>query len=424
MAKSTTTKRGGRVLLARWGRHRCAWDADEVAAHLMGCRAQMVRGLARKSPWAGLEIETLDSCFGLAAAIIAKVAVSGQRPEWRTPRDLEKAQIAAYRYQALDHWKRVNAQSREGDRHAVVFDPERHASDHKPMDRLFDQPDLHTIERDLLAELADDRLRAFWTIVLHEQVPFKTAGDRLGLSKSAVMACTRGGRVAFANYLERRADGDLCRDRSLDITAKLAGTASAWRVERAEAHLESCYLCALIHEPRTSAIQRGILDLAPTGLVLRLLARAGDAASAPAVRIAESGSSSRTVAACVAAALSVVGTSVVVEQRSQNPRSNVQRRSRVAPTAAVGRGFTKAQRAIPVAPSARKKASVGATPRRPTHRARQVRGKVPRPARYRPVPVRRIRSKVSAHPDEFDVEVRPPLTTTPPSTRLPKSCRR
>lgn len=414
MSKATTTERKGR-LLSRWGRHCGEWDADEVAAHLMECRAQVVRGLARKTPWAGLDDETLDSCFGHAAAVIVKVAASGQRPEWRTPRDLEKAQIAAYRHQAFDHWKRANAQSRQSDRYAIAFDPDRHASDHTPIDRLFDQPDLHTIERDLLAELADDRLRAFWTIVLREQAPFKTAGDRLGLSKPAVMACTRRGRAAFANYLDRRADGELCRDRSSDIAASLAGTAPPWRIERAEAHLESCYACALIHEPGTSAIERGILGIAPTGLILRLLSRAGDAASVPAMRIAESGSGTRAVAAGLAA-LSVAGTGVAVQERAQQSQTTLEQGSSTAPTAPARRAAPLRRPAAPAAGTlgARRSAPPAVSATRRGQAARRITRKRPESTRRRKTPGRRVDNAVLPPRGEFDLEISGRSITPPP----------
>jgi len=308
-AKEVEAERRGPVLLARRGR---CWDAQAVAEHLMSRRAQMVCGLKRKTPWAGLDADTLDSCFGHGAAVIARVAASGQRPEWRRPKDLEKAQIAAFRHQALDHWKRINAQSRQGDRLAVAFDPERHASPDTPMDRLFEQPDLHAIQRDLLAELADPDLRAFWGVVLGEAGTFKTAGDRLGLTKAQVMARTRAGRSAFARYLDRRETGELCRERGGDIVALRAGTANSVRAERAEAHLESCYACSLVHEPHTGAFERGILGVAPIDVLLRLATRAGEVASVPATRWTEAGAGARLVTAAIAA-LTVAGSGLGIE---------------------------------------------------------------------------------------------------------------
>ena len=308
-AKEVEAERRGPVLLARRGR---CWDAQAVAEHLMSRRAQMVCGLKRKTPWAGLDADTLDSCFGYGAAVIARVAASGQRPEWRRPKDLEKAQIAAFRHQALDHWKRINAQSRQGDRLAVTFDPERHASPDTPMDRLFEQPDLHAIQRDLLAELADPELRAFWSVVLGEAGSFKTAGDRLGLTKAQVMARTRAGRSAFAGYLDRRETGELCRERSGDIVAMHAGTMNALLAERAKAHLECCYACSLIHEPHTGAFERGILGVAPIDVLLRLATRAGEVASVPATRWTEAGAGTRLVGGAVAA-LTVAGSGLGIE---------------------------------------------------------------------------------------------------------------
>ena len=272
----------------------------------------MVYGLRRKTPWAGLDLETLDSCYGHGAAVISRVAASGQRPEWRSRHDLEKAQVAAFRHQALDHWKRVNAQSRRGDRLAVVFDPERHAAPDAPMDRLFEQPDLHAIQRDLLAELGDAELRVFWAAVFGEEAGFKAAGDRLGLDKAQVMARTRAGRTAFASYLDRRETGELCRGRAEDIAALRAGSADEPGAERAEAHLECCYACSLIHRPHVGAFERGILGAAPTGLLLQLLRRASDVASVPAARWTEMGGAAR-VAAGGLAALTAAGTGIGVE---------------------------------------------------------------------------------------------------------------
>ncbi len=314
----------------------------------MSCREQMVCGLKRRSPWAGLDPDTLDSCFGHGAAVIARVAASGQRPEWRRAEDLEKAQIAAFRHQALDHWKRVNAQSRQADRLAVAFDPERHAPQETPMERLFEQPDLHTIERDLLAELADSELRAFWSVVLGDGGSFKTAGDRLGLTKAQVMARTRAGRSAFASYLDRRETGELCRERGENIVALRAGTANDFRAERAEAHLEACYACSLVHEPHTGAFERGILGAAPVGLLLRLATRAGEIASVPATRWAEAGAGARLAAGAIAA-LTVAGSGIGIGTATRDrpitsgPRPSAKRE---APAVVIG-GFPKPQRLLP-----------------------------------------------------------------------------
>ncbi|MCW3011142.1 MAG: hypothetical protein JWO90_1546 [Solirubrobacterales bacterium] len=316
----TARQRSTRFLRPRRVRGQMVWDADEIAAYLLDRQRQIVRGLGRRSPWAGMDDETLDSCYHHAAAVIAKVAEDGQRADWSKPQDLERAVVSAFRHQAYDHWKRVNAQHRQADRHTVPFDPERHAPDDTPLDRLFEQPDLHTIKRDLLSELQDPRLRQFWTVVLTEEISFRAAGDRLGLSKVAVSACTKQGRAAFAGYLSRRASGQLCRDRTLDIAAHRAGIEDLARTERALAHLESCYACALVHEPRTSAIQRGILSLAPTGLILRMLSRAGDVAATPAMRIADSGSGSRAVAAGLAAL--AVGTGAGVQLVEDSTKVN------------------------------------------------------------------------------------------------------
>ncbi len=315
-SSKAASRRREPLLLARHGR---AWDADLVAAHLMSCQRQMVLGLGRRTPWAGLDAETLDSCFGHGAAVIARVAASGQRPEWRTAKDLEKAQVAAFRHQALDHWKRVNAHSRRGDRLAVAFDPERHAAPDAPMDKLFEQPDLLVVQRDLLVELEDLGLRAFWRVVLTESVSFKAAGDQLGLDKAEVMARTRAGRTAFAAYLDRRETGELCEQRSADILALRAGAADERCVERAEAHLEACYACSLVHTPHDGAIERGILGAAPVGFLLRLAMRAGDVASVPTTRWTEAGTGARLVAGGLAA-LTVAGTGAGIDAATTHHR--------------------------------------------------------------------------------------------------------
>lgn len=324
-------RRGGRRLLARRGR---SWDAEEVADHLMSCRAQMVRGLGFKTPWVGLDPETLDSCFGHGAAVIAKVAASGQRPEWRTAGDLEKAQIAAFRHQALDHWKRVNAQSRRGDRLTISFDPEYHAPEDAPMDRLFELPDLVAIQRDLLAELANPDLRAFWHAVLGDAGSFKKAGDALGLTRAQVTARTRVGRAAFSSYIDRRESGALCRERGSDIAALHGGDAGELQIERAEAHLEACYACSLIHRPRNGAFERGILSAAPIGLLLRLTSRASELATIPAARWTEAGAASRLAAAGLAAltvAVSGAGIEAATQDRRAPPRTAPRPEARTPP---------------------------------------------------------------------------------------------
>ncbi len=298
-----------RVLLRprrRGGRER--WDADEIADYLMSIRRRLLRALARRTPWAGLDAETLESCYSHGAAVVVRLAVSGGRVEWRGAKDLERAQIAAFRHQALDHWKRVNAESRRGDRDSVAFDPNLHSPEASPIERLFEQPDLHVVQRDLLAELDDLQLKRFWSAILNDSATFKEAGDALGLTKREVAASTRVGRTRFAGYLDRREAGELCRDRARDIARVKAGTCDADQRERAEAHLQCCYACALVFEPETSAIQRGILGVAPTGFLLRLLMRATDIASSPVARVADSGSAARAIA--VGAAAVAVGAGV------------------------------------------------------------------------------------------------------------------
>jgi hypothetical protein len=36
------------------------WDSDQVAEHLMSCRRQMTYGLGSRSPWAGMDPESLE----------------------------------------------------------------------------------------------------------------------------------------------------------------------------------------------------------------------------------------------------------------------------------------------------------------------------------------------------------------------------
>lgn len=314
--EGSTQRAGQRPLPFRRGR---SWEAQQVAAHLMACRAQIVCGLRRRTPWAGLDDDTLDSCFGHGAAVIAQVAASGERPDWRSVKDLEKAQIAAFRHQALDHWKRANALSRQGDRHAVLFDPERHAAAHAPLERLFAGPDLHEIARDLLADLDDGELRAFWALVLGEGLTFKPAGDRLGLTKAEVMARTRAGRSTFARHLERRESGELCRDRSRDIAARRAGSADEAGVERAAAHLECCYACALVHQPQQGgAFERGLLGMGPVALVLRLTTEASQRASSVAARWSSADAGARLAAGGLAA-LTVAGSGVALHAATDAP---------------------------------------------------------------------------------------------------------
>ncbi len=302
------------------------WDPDEVAAHLLSCERQIVHGLERRTPWAGIDPETRISLYGHAAAVIARIAASAQRPDWRTPRDLERAQVAAYRHQAQDHWRAVNAQSRHGERHTVRFDEELHQVGEAPLDRLFEQPDLLSIARDLVAEIAEEELRDFWIVVFTEGISFTQAGVRLEMKKSEVIAATRNGRAIFESYLERRASGELCVERFRDIEAKRAGVASAFRIERAEAHLESCYSCAIIYDPGASALGRGLLGVAPTALVMRFMTRAGEAAS---TRLAESSAVSRAAAVAVtaaAAAGSGLGVKAVVERPAADRPAAIERR--------------------------------------------------------------------------------------------------
>lgn len=400
---------------------RGSWDPDEVAAHLMSRQDEIVRGLARKSPWVGLEDDTMASCYGHGAAVIARVAASGQRPEWRTTKDLERAQVAAYRHQALDHWKRVNTQSRRGERFTVAFDPERHAVGDTPVDRLFDQPDLLSIERDLLVELIDDDVRAFWTVVLREHHTFKDAGDRLGLTKATVMAYTRAGRTAFAAYLERRKTGQLCEERSRDVLAQRAGTATPLRAERGEAHLESCYACALVHEPGTSAFQRGLLGLAPTGWILRLLFRSGEGPTSPVLRtVLESSSGSRALATGLAAA-AIAGTGVGVQVTRDAPASPPQaQRSEILPSALPRpvTSVTVTDRGAAGPPPIVEPAGIAASERRAAPRTDE-RSRRRRRARPRPQAAPSPAPAPISPSEEFGFERQATTTAPPPTASAP-----
>src|SRR5690242_6171752 len=56
-------------LLPPFGRR--AWNCDEVARHLMQRRRPIIRGLARRSPFFGIDDDTLEGLYGEAAAKIA-----------------------------------------------------------------------------------------------------------------------------------------------------------------------------------------------------------------------------------------------------------------------------------------------------------------------------------------------------------------
>ena len=196
-------------------------------------------GCARDRPGRDSTRRTLQSCFGHGAAIVAHVATnSGKRPDWRNPKDLEKAQIAAFRHQAFDYWKKANTESRRGDRHAVTFDPDQHAPLDEPMQRLFDQPDLEAIREDLLTELDDVALRDFWRAVLREGVTFKESGDRLGLTKAQVMARTLcGPRAVRGLPLRPRVRRAVPRARARPGSGARGGRRFAGGGTRREAHL-------------------------------------------------------------------------------------------------------------------------------------------------------------------------------------------
>jgi hypothetical protein len=238
------------------------WNSDDVAAHLMARQPAIVRGLARRPPWAGVDDETLTELYLEAAALITRLAASGQRRDWRVRRDLERAVIAAFRHQALSHWKAVNAQMRRGDRDSTPFDPERHGAADDALARIFDDPRDELVARDWLAQLRD-QVRTFWEPVILEGKQLKESGDALGLTKAQRQALYRDGIEQLARFRALAAEGLTCQLRAPAITALRAGTAGPVDTERAQAHLACCLACALVHEPGASALTRGILHVLP-----------------------------------------------------------------------------------------------------------------------------------------------------------------
>ena len=248
------------------------WSADEVAEHLLDRMPAIVTGLARRTPWAGIDRETCDELYLSAAATVSRLSAAGERPDWRTPRHLERAVIAAFRHEALAHWKTVNAQKRRGDREAAPFDPERDAPADDPLNRLFEpDPREELVARDWLAQLRGE-VREFWEPVVLDGIEYKEAGDRLGVDKARRQALYRDGIEHLTRFRRLLEEGRVCQLRAPAIAAYRAGTADPVTAERARAHLASCLPCALVHEAGASALERGILHALPVAAVGRAVA--------------------------------------------------------------------------------------------------------------------------------------------------------
>lgn len=248
------------------------WSADEVAEHLIERMPPIVNGLARRTPWVGIDRETCEELYLSAAATVSRLSAAGERPDWQTPRHLERAVIAAFRHEALAHWKTVNAHKRRGDREAASFDPEHDAAADDPLNRLFEpDPREELVARDWLAQLRGE-VREFWEPVVLEGVEYKEAGDRLGVDKARRQALYRDGIEHLTRFRRLLEEGRVCQLRAPAIVAYRAGTADAVTAERARAHLASCLPCALVHEAGASALKRGILHALPVAAVGRAVA--------------------------------------------------------------------------------------------------------------------------------------------------------
>ena len=275
-----------RLVLAPVGRR--GWDCDDVAAHLLDRRAALIGSLARRSPWGGIDRETLDGLYVEAAAKVARIAGSQQRRDWRTRRDLERAMIAAFRFEAQHYWRNVKAEKRRGDRAPVPFDPDEHAEGEDLLARIFDaSPHEELVARDWLAQLRGE-VRAFWALLL-EGVSFTHAGERLGLPYRECQALYRAGLEQLGRFRALQESGKVCQLRAPAIAALRAGTADDLTAERARAHLACCLSCALVHERNASALRRGILHVLPLPAVVRALARVRDLVGDRAAEAATAG---------------------------------------------------------------------------------------------------------------------------------------
>lgn len=285
-AVRSRTRRPRRLVLAPVGRR--GWDCDDVAAHLLDRRAAIMRSLARLSPWGGIDRDTLEGLYVEAAAKVARLAGTQQRRDWRTRRDLERAMIAAFRFEAQHYWRSVKAEKRRGDRDAVPFDPDDHAEAEDLLARIFDSsPHEELVARDWLAQL-QGQVRAFWALLL-EGVSFTRAGERLGLSYRECQALYRAGLEQLGRFRALQEGGKVCQLRAPAIAAMRAGTADELTAERARAHLACCLPCALVHERDASALRRGILHVLPLPAVMRALGRVRDLVAHRAAEAATAG---------------------------------------------------------------------------------------------------------------------------------------
>jgi DNA-directed RNA polymerase specialized sigma24 family protein len=254
-------------------RRACApWSADDVAEHLMERMPPIVNGLARRTPWAGIDRETLDELYLSAAATVSRLAASGRRADWGTIGHLERAVIAAFRNEALAYWKTVNTKKRRGDRDAAPFDPDRDAPSEDPLNRLYEpDPREELVARDWLAQLHGE-VREFWEPVILEGIEYKEAGERLGVDKARRQALYRKGIEHLSRFRQLLEEGRVCELRAPAIRAYRAGAADPVTAERARAHLACCLPCALVHEAGASALKRGILHALPWAAVGRAVA--------------------------------------------------------------------------------------------------------------------------------------------------------
>jgi DNA-directed RNA polymerase specialized sigma24 family protein len=153
------------------------------------------------------------------------VGISGERADWRTPRHLKRAAIAAFRHEALAHWKAVNAQKRRSDRDAAPFDPERDGPTDDPLNRLYEpDPREELVARDWLVQLRGD-VREFWKPVILEGVEYKEAGDRLGLNQAERQAMYRQGIEHLGRFRRLLDEGRVCQLRAPAIAASVPALA-------------------------------------------------------------------------------------------------------------------------------------------------------------------------------------------------------
>ncbi len=217
----------------------------------------------------GIDEDTLTELYLAAAATVSRLAGSGRRADWRTARHLERAVIAAFRHEALGHWKSINAQKRRADRHAVSFDSERDGASHNPLERIFESdPRDELVARDWLAQLRG-QVRDFWEPIILEGAQHKEAGDRLGVNKAQRQALYREGIEHLGRFRSLLEEGKVCQLRASAIVDLRAGTADAVTAERASAHLDCCLTCALQYDKQASALLRGILHLFPWPIIGR-----------------------------------------------------------------------------------------------------------------------------------------------------------